>query len=55
MYTVNASYLDQDILPLSFIICQVNVLVAVAALKGFKHGGNGERQKKEPDDNGDLR
>lgn len=29
--------------------------VAVAALEGLEHGGDGERQQQEPDDDGDLR
>lgn len=29
--------------------------VAVATLKGFQHGGDGEGQQEEPDDDGDLR
>lgn len=29
--------------------------VAVAALKGSHHGGDGERQQEKPDDDGDLR
>lgn len=29
--------------------------MAVAAFKGFEHGGNGEWQKQQPDDEGDLR
>lgn len=29
--------------------------VAVAALKGIHHGGDGEGQQKNPDDDGDLR
>lgn len=29
--------------------------VAVAALEGLQHGGDGEGQQEEPDDDGDLR
>lgn len=28
--------------------------MAVAALKGLEHGGNGERQQKQPNEDGDL-
>lgn len=42
-------YLDQGIFAI------VTGFVAVAAFEGLQHCGNGERQKKQPDENGDVR
>lgn len=43
-------YLHQGVL-----VRVVVAFVAVAALKGLEHGGDGERQQHEPDDDWDLR
>lgn len=42
-------YLNQGVL-----LILVIVFVAVAALKVLEHGGNGERQEKQPDEDRDL-